>query len=111
MIKTYLKRIILLHNTNIASHSLLIRKLKYIEKMLLNTKHTKSLSLLNRKVKLIQLMRLHTKVKYELLPPEKQARLMETKTEQRHEHAKFKYYAMMLMHTGHNESPFLLRER
>ncbi len=27
--KTYLKRIILLYNTNIASHSLLIRKLKY----------------------------------------------------------------------------------
>jgi hypothetical protein len=50
--ETYLKRIILLHNTNIASYSLLIRKLKYIQKMPLNTKNTKSLSLLNRKVKL-----------------------------------------------------------
>jgi hypothetical protein len=30
-------------------------------------------------------MQLHTK-KYELLPPEKKARLMETKTEQYHEH-------------------------
>ncbi len=59
-IKTYLKRIILLHNTNIASHSLLIRKLKYIQKMPLNTKNTKSLSLLSRKVKLSQSMRLPT---------------------------------------------------
>ena len=31
-------------------------------------------------------MWLHTKKQYELLPPEKKARLMETKTEQRHEH-------------------------
>ncbi len=59
-IKTYMKTIILLHNTNITSHSLLIRKLKYIQKMPLNTKNTKSLSLLNRKVKLSQLMWLHT---------------------------------------------------
>ncbi len=53
--------LILLHNTNIASHSLLIRKLKYIQKMPLNRKNTNSLSLLNRKVKLSQLMQLHTK--------------------------------------------------
>ena len=31
-------------------------------------------------------MQLHTKNQYELLPPKKKARLMETKTEQRHEH-------------------------
>ncbi len=36
--KIYLLRIILLHNTNIASLSHLIIKLKYIYKMLLNTK-------------------------------------------------------------------------
>ncbi len=59
-IKTYLKRIILPHNTNIVSLSLLIRKLKYIQKMLLNTKNIESLSFLNRKVKSWQLMRLHT---------------------------------------------------
>ncbi len=62
-IETYLKRKILLHNTNIASHSLL-----------------------NNKVNLSQLMRLHTKRKYELLLPEKKARLMKTITEQGHEH-------------------------
>ncbi len=53
--------------------------------MLPNTKNNKSLSLLNKKVKLSQLMRLHKK-KYELLPPEKKTRLMETITEQCHEH-------------------------
>jgi hypothetical protein len=31
-------------------------------------------------------MRLRTKKQYELLPPEKKTRLMETITEQRHEH-------------------------
>jgi hypothetical protein len=28
-----------------------------------------------------------------------------------HRRTKFKYYAMMLMHTGNNTSPFLLRKR
>ncbi len=28
-----------------------------------------------------------------------------------HQRTKFKYYAMMLMHTGNNASPFLLRKR
>jgi hypothetical protein len=53
--------------------------------MLLTTKSNKSLSLLNRKVKLSQLMWLHPKIN-ELLPPEKKARLIESKTEQCHEH-------------------------
>jgi hypothetical protein len=53
--------------------------------MLLNTKNINGLPPLNKKVKLIQLMRLHTQ-KYELVPLEKKARLMETITEQRHEH-------------------------
>ncbi len=50
-IKTYLSRITLLHNTNIVILSLLIRKLKYLQEMLLNTKSNESLSLLNRKFK------------------------------------------------------------
>ncbi len=70
-IKTYLKRIILLHNTNSASHFLLIRKLKYIQKMPLDTKNTKGHSLLNRKVKLIQLMQLHTKENMSFFPQRK----------------------------------------
>jgi hypothetical protein len=62
-IETYLKRKILLHNTNIASHSLL-----------------------NNMVKLSQLMRLHTKENMSCFPQRKKARLMDTITEEHHEH-------------------------
>jgi hypothetical protein len=70
-IKTYLKRIILLHNTNNASHSLLIRKLKYIQKMPLNRKkHQKSLSSEQKgQTKSIDVAA--HKRKYQLLPMEK----------------------------------------
>jgi hypothetical protein len=70
-IKTYLERIILLHNTNIASLSLLIRKLKFIQKMPLNTKNNESLSLLNKKVKLSQLMQQHTENNMSCFPRRK----------------------------------------
>jgi hypothetical protein len=61
-IETYLKRKILLHNTIIASHSLL-----------------------NNKVKLGQLMRLHTK---EIMScfPQRKSKAHGIRTEQRHEH-------------------------
>jgi hypothetical protein len=82
----FLWRIILLHNTNIASFSLLVTKLKYIQKMLLNTKkHRKSLSP-EQKGEVMTINAAAHKKQYELLPPEKKARLMETKTEQCHEH-------------------------
>ncbi len=85
-IKTYLKRIILLHNTNIATCSHLIRKLKYIQKIPLNTKkHQESLSS-EQKGQTNSINAAAHKRKYELLPPEKKARLMEARAEQRHEH-------------------------
>jgi hypothetical protein len=54
--------------------------------MPLNTNNTKSLSLLNRKGQTKSIDAAAHKRKYELLPPEKKARLMETIIEQRHEH-------------------------
>ncbi len=83
-IKTYLKRIILLHNTNIGSHSLLIRKLKYIQTTE-HQKHQESLSS-EQKGQTKSLNAAAHKRKYELLPPEKKAGLMETIIEQHHEH-------------------------
>jgi hypothetical protein len=70
--KDLFERIILLHNTNIASHSLLIRKLKLIQQMPLNTKEKTQESLSfqqNGQTKSIDAV-VH-KRKYELLPPEK----------------------------------------
>ncbi len=52
-----------------------------------------------------------------LSPNEKAQVLVTHATEQQpinslsHQRAKFKYYAIMLMHTGNNASPFLLRKR
>ncbi len=80
-----MQRIILLHNTNIASLSPDQKAQVLTIDAAAHTK-IKCLSLLNRKVKLWQLMRLRTKKQYELLPLEKKARLMETRAKQCHEH-------------------------
>jgi hypothetical protein len=73
-IKTYLKRIILLHNTNIASHSLLIRKFKYIQKNAAeHKKHQESLSF-EQKGQTNSIDAAAHKRKYELLTPEKKSK-------------------------------------
>ncbi len=62
------------------------QKAQELEKMLSTTKNIENLSLLNKKLKLGQSMRLHTKNNMNCFPRRKKARLMETKTEQCHEH-------------------------
>jgi hypothetical protein len=56
-----------------------------LKKNLSNKKIIESLSLLE-KAQIKSIDAVAHKKQYELLPPEKKARLMETKTEQRHEH-------------------------
>ncbi len=68
MTTTYLWRIVLQQNTNITSLSLLIKKLKYLQKMQPNKKNTESLSLLNKQFKLWQLMWLQTKYNISCFP-------------------------------------------
>jgi hypothetical protein len=85
-IKIYLKRIILLHNTTIASLSLLIRKAQvYTKDAAEHKKQRKSLRP-EQKGQIKSFDAAAHKNQYELLPQKKQARLMETRAEQHHEH-------------------------
>ncbi len=62
------------------------QKAQVLKKMLPNKKNIESLSLLNKKVKLSQSMQLSTKNNMNCFPQRKKARIMETKTEEHHEH-------------------------
>ncbi len=62
------------------------QKAQVLKKMLPNTKNIESLPLLNKKSQIKSINVIAHKKQYELLPPEKKARLMETITEQHHEH-------------------------